>query len=1117
MHCSACGHANPDRAKFCLECGVALALRCASCGGEVPPAAKFCGECGAKASSQPPAAERTPRDYTPRHLAERILQSRAAVEGERKQVTVLFADVKGSLDLAQQIGAETWHTILERFFEILAEGVHRFEGTVNQYTGDGIMALFGAPISHEDHAQRACYASLHLLGRLRDFAREMRREHGLDFATRIGLNSGEVVVGKIGDDLRMDYTAQGHTVGLAQRVESLAEADSCFLSQGTADLAAGFFAVEDLGAFRVKGSSEPLRVFRLAGVGTARNRFDVSRSRGLSRFVGRAHEVRTLDSALAAARAGNGAVVGVVAQAGTGKSRLCYEFLESCRAAGFAVHEGRAVAHGKSIPLIPVLEIFRSYFAIGDGDDDRSAREKIAGRLLLLDAAFGDVLPVLFEFMGVGDPAEPPPRMDPDACQRQLTSVSRRLFQQATAERPGLLLIEDLHWIDGTSETWLRDWVDAVSGTHGLVLVNFRPEYRAEWMQRSHVQQIALAPLGAEAIRELIDDQLGADPSTEGLADSIHARSGGNPFFAEEIVRTLIESGHLEGERGHYRLATPIETLAVPDSVQALLAARIDRLPEREKRVLQTAAVIGKEFRGPILEAVIDLAPDAVAESLAALRNAEFVYEKSLYPVAEYSFKHPLTQEVAFASLLGERRRAVHAAVASATEAFDADQLDEQAALLAHHHEEAGRPFEAAQWHTRAATFIGSSDAEEAARHWQRARELLRELGDEPAAAKLGAAVCRALLAVSLRFGLEPEEFHPIFEEGLRWAEATGDPIAVGLMHQALSVHEIGALRLDSALEHAAAFERVVRTARDPELRAMAFWPSLFPLQVGGELAELRARATQQLEWTRGHSEWGLRDWGWTMHAGALVSLSRTEAVAGSLVRARELAERGIEIARGVGDPIFEGMANGELAGIACRAGVAEEAVAPARRYVEATERHMSGFRVLAYAQLAEALLLGGDTLAAYDALAYAESLGGKDRVHHLILRSTRARARHANGEVESARADAEQVLARSIEVGTRILAVEAAITLSGILRAQGDPAGLARIGDLLATAERLIAETGAHNLTPLACLERAALLTRDEEAPARRELLECALAEFTRMEATGHMREVAQMLESLP
>jgi len=347
MSCAACGHSNPERTKFCLECGAPLAARCASCGGSLPPAEKFCGECGAPAApaKQVTEKERPLRDvlaYTPKHLADKILTSRSALEGERKQVTVLFADVKGSMELAEQTGPEAWHAILERFFEILSEGVHRFEGTVNQYTGDGIMALFGAPIAHEDHAQRACYAALHLLERLREYARSVRREHGLDFATRIGLNSGEVVVGKIGDDLRMDYTAQGHTVGLAQRIEALAEADACFLSSATAALVSGFFALEDLGKFRVKGASDPLRVFRLAGLGAARTRFDVSRSRGLTRFVGRPSEMQTLAAALDAARAGNGAVAAVVAQAGTGKSRLCFEFIESCRAAGADRKEKRA-------------------------------------------------------------------------------------------------------------------------------------------------------------------------------------------------------------------------------------------------------------------------------------------------------------------------------------------------------------------------------------------------------------------------------------------------------------------------------------------------------------------------------------------------------------------------------------------------------------------------------------------------------------------------------------------------------------------------------------------------------------------------------------------------------
>ena len=432
MHCPQCQHQNNESAKFCEECGARLITACPQCGQSVSPTAKFCAECGTsltrqftvqslesgvqKASGSKPQlsdARHQTLDlrpiYTPPHLADKILQSKSALEGERKQVTVLFADVKGSMELAEQLDPEEWHQILDRFFAILTDGVHRFEGTVNQYTGDGIMALFGAPIAHEDHAQRACYAALQLRDEIARYATEVKRQHGVSFATRMGLNSGEVVVGTIGDDLRMDYTAQGHTVGLAQRMEALASPDSCYLSATTAALVGGYFALDDLGDFQVKGVSAPVRVHRLAGVGASRTRFDISRARGLSRFVGRAADLHILEDALAQAAVGNGQVVGVVAPAGTGKSRLGFEFLERCRARGLRVYEGRAVAHGKNIPFLPILELFRAYFDITLTDDDRSAREKIAGRMVVLDQRLVEALPLLFDFLGVSDPQRPVP------------------------------------------------------------------------------------------------------------------------------------------------------------------------------------------------------------------------------------------------------------------------------------------------------------------------------------------------------------------------------------------------------------------------------------------------------------------------------------------------------------------------------------------------------------------------------------------------------------------------------------------------------------------------------------------------------------------------------------
>jgi len=783
MTCPGCNFENRDDAAFCGECGHGLSVEqtCGACGRTSPPDRKFCDGCGAALGVSPGKApaptQREPRSYTPAHLADKILRSRSALEGERKQVTVLFADVKGSMELADQLDPEQWHRVLERFFEILSEGVHRFEGTVNQYTGDGIMALFGAPIAHEDHAQRACYAALHLREAIARYATDVKREHGLTFSTRMGLHSGNVVVGKIGDDLRMDYTAQGQAVGLAQRMEALASPDTCYMTDATASVVAGYFDLEDLGDFQVRGVADPVRVHRLAGIGTATTRFDISRSRGLTRFVGRDADVATLDDARAQARAGNGQVVGVVAEAGTGKSRLCFEFVEKCRAEGMTVNEGHAVAHGKNVPYLPMLELFRQYYSIGETDDDRMVREKIAGRMLLLDPDFREILPILFEFFGVPDPDRPVGRIDPEEKQRQLFGVLRRIVQGDPGAEAGsfAVLLEDLHWLDPGSEAFLEQWVDAVAGSSTLLIVNFRPEYHADWMKKSYYRQLALAPLGADAIRELLDDLLGSDASTQGLAEAIHGRTGGNPFFTEEVVRTLIESGHLEGARGQYKLVTPVDRLEVPASVQAVLAARIDRLDETDKHSLQTASVIGKEFSEPILRAAAELPDGELRASLDRLKSGEFLYEQSLYPVAEYAFKHPLTQEVALGSQLQERRRTTHAAVARAIEDFSATKLDEAAPLLAHHWEEAGEPVRAAHWLQRASDWVGRSDPLQAAAYMQRVLELTQDVEASSERDALRLEACRRVSQGGWRTGLSPERAEVIFREGCEIAERTGD------------------------------------------------------------------------------------------------------------------------------------------------------------------------------------------------------------------------------------------------------------------------------------------------------------------------------------------------------
>ena len=551
MFCPCCKHENRAGRKFCVHCGAGLEPSCPSCGASAEPGGRFCGECGELlAEPVKPRPPPDPRSYTPKHLVEKILGSRSALEGEREQVTVLFADVKGSMDLAEQVDPEEWHEILDRFFAILSDGVHRFEGTVNQYTGDGIMALFGAPVAHEDHARRACYTALHLTEELRRYAQELRRDHGLNFAVRMGLNSGEVVVGKIGDNLRMDYTAQGHTVGLAARMEDLAEPGKVYLTEATAALVSGYFRLEDLGRFTVKGVHEPVHVFELQGVGALRTALERSRARGFSRFVGRADEMVALEAALGRAVAGSGQVVGLVADPGLGKSRLSFEFTERCRARGITVYEAHGVSHGKLIPFLPVLELFRAFFRITDEDSEQVAREKIAGRMLLLDESLRDALPLILDFLGVPDPDRPLPPMEPEARQRQLYATVKRVVQARSRREPAVVLLEDLQWFDGGSEGVLEVLVDAARATRTLLVVNFRPEYHAGWMQRSYYQQLPLLPLAPAAIDELLRDLLGADPSLAELPDRIRELDGRHPVLHRGDGASPGRSGEPRGHEG---------------------------------------------------------------------------------------------------------------------------------------------------------------------------------------------------------------------------------------------------------------------------------------------------------------------------------------------------------------------------------------------------------------------------------------------------------------------------------------------------------------------------------------------------------------------------------------
>jgi class 3 adenylate cyclase/tetratricopeptide (TPR) repeat protein len=605
------------------------------------------------------------------------------LEGERKQVTVLFADLKGSMELLADRDPEEARKLLDPVLELMMDAVHRYEGTVNQVMGDGIMALFGAPLAHEDHAVRACYAALRMQGMVKRYAEDARHAHGVNVQIRIGLNSGEVVVRAIGSDLHMDYTAVGQTTHLAARMEQFASPGSILLTPSTLKLAEGFVAVTPLGLVPVKGLAEAVEVYEVTGAGSARTRLQATARRGLTRFVGRDAELEQLRRAQQLAANGHGQIAAIVGEAGVGKSRLVYEFTHSHRLQGWLVLESASVSYGKATSYLPVIDLLKGYFKIQDGDDLREIREKVTGKLLTLNRALEPTLPALLALLDVPVDDAAWQTLDPRQRRQQTLDALRRLLLREAREQPLLVIFEDLHWIDGETQALLDGLVDSLGSARLLLLVNYRPEYQHTWGSKTHYSQMRLDALPPESAGELLDALLGNDPELGPLKQLLVRR--GNPFFLEETVQTLVETNALVGERGRYRLTQPVQTIQVPATVQVMLAARIDRLASEDKRLLQVAAVVGKDVPFALLQAVAELPDDALRRGLDNLQAAEFVYETGLFPDLEYAFKHALTHEVTYGGLLQERRRELHARIVDAIETLHRDRLGEQVERLAHH------------------------------------------------------------------------------------------------------------------------------------------------------------------------------------------------------------------------------------------------------------------------------------------------------------------------------------------------------------------------------------------------------------------------------------------------
>jgi class 3 adenylate cyclase/tetratricopeptide (TPR) repeat protein len=686
MRCTRCEHQNRDGARFCEECAAPLASRCPSCGEGISAASKFCRACGRPVAPGSHPESLASESRAPKPVAADILTSKRALEGERKHVTVLFADLKSSMELLADQDPEEARRILDPVLEFMMEAVHRYGGTVNQVMGDGIMALFGAPTAQEDHAVRACYAALRMQESVKRYAEQLVARGGKPIQIRTGLNSGEVVVRAIGSDLHTDYTAVGQAAHLAARMEQIAQPGMVVLTSSTLSMAEDFIRVRSLGPTSVKGLSELVEIYELLEVEVMPSRFRAHMAaRGLTKFVGRTSEMSLLQQALDVARSGRGQIVAVAGEPGVGKSRLFWEFVHSHRTHGCSVVESASVSYGKSTMYLPVVELIHNYFEIERHDDAGRIRSKLVDKLVARGHELQPGLTALLTLLDV--PVDDARWMGLDPAQRrqQILETLKRLLIRESLIQPLLVVFDDLHWIDEETQAMLDALVESLPTTRLLLLVNYRPEYRHTWAGKTYYQQLSIGALPAASAEELLEAILGDDESLDPVKRLLIERTEGNPFFLGESVRTLVETGVLTGELGRYRVARMPDSLQIPPTVRAIVAARIDRLSPAARTLLQSAAAIGKDVSLEILRAVVDETDETLITGLAELQTGEFVYQTGVFVAPQFAFHHALTHEVAYGTLLQTQRQTLHARIVVAIEGLYKERLQEHVEQLADH------------------------------------------------------------------------------------------------------------------------------------------------------------------------------------------------------------------------------------------------------------------------------------------------------------------------------------------------------------------------------------------------------------------------------------------------
>jgi predicted ATPase/class 3 adenylate cyclase len=1099
MQCLVCKHENPAAAKFCLECGARLGLICSRCNNRLPAAAKFCFECGNPVAPGAPVQSgfASPDAYTPKFLAEKILTSRTALEGERKVVTVLFADIKGSMEVLEGRDPEEARALLDPALHTMMEAVHRYEGTVNQVLGDGIMALFGAPLAHEDHAIRAGYAALRMQEQIAAYASQVLRRHGVGLQIRVGLNAGEVVVRGIGNDLAMEYSAVGQTTHLAARMEQLASPGTILATEAVARLAGEYLRLKPLGPIPVKGLADPVEVFEVVGTARPRTRLEAAVARGLTPFVGRQNELRGLIQVLEQARAGHGQVVALVGEPGIGKSRLYWEFAHSLDVQGWLLLEGMSFSYGKATAYLPVVDLLKAYFQIDDRDDARRMREKVVGKLLALDEALTATASALLALLGVPVEDMGWQALDPHQRGQRTLDALKRLLLRESQVRPLVLVFENLHWTDTATQAFLDGLVESLPMARLLLLVTYRPEYQHTWGSKSYYTQLRIDPLPAENAEELLRALLGDASDMGPVITLLIERTGGNPLFLEESVRTLVETKALVGERGAYRLASSLQTIQVPATVQALLAARIDRAPAEAKRLLQSAAVIGKQVPFALLEAISDLPEEALRRALADLQAAEFLYEASLFPETLYAFKHNLTSEVAYTSLLHERRRALHARIVEALEALPADRLREQIERLAHHAFRGEVWGKAVVYLQQAGTkALTRSANREAVAYFEQALTALQHLPVSREVLQQAIDVRFDLVAPLLQLG-RLQEVLSLLRETESVAERLGDEQRLARAFSYLVNYSYLTGEPGLAIEYGERCVAIGEARKDPGLEILARRYMGHSYHAQGQYRQAESILLENLEMLEASRDADGTVQDMLSYVASCGWLAFTMADLGEFDQAQAYADKALRIAETSHHVYTEAIAWTLGALVWIRRGYPRRAVQPLERSLQAcTENYLPLWRPVASSLLGLALVFLGPADEALhlleEGVALSEELGIKA---YLALWTTHlAEGLLAAGQMERALATAQQALdlARAHkERGHQAWAFR----LLGEIVSQGGSGKFEQAEDHYHQAMALAGELGMRPLLALTHLGLGRLYRRENERSKAEEHLTHALS----------------------